>query len=47
VILIDAASLGNISVTVDLTNYDAALTIAAPPPDQVSDQPFSIPGFTP
>jgi hypothetical protein len=47
VILIDAASLGNISVTVDLTNYDAALTIAAPPPDQVSNQPFSIPGFTP
>lgn len=47
VILIDAASLGNVSLTVDLTNYDAALTIAAPPPDQVSDQPFSIPGFTP
>jgi LppX_LprAFG lipoprotein len=47
VILIDAASLGNVSMTVDLTNYDAALTIAAPPADQVSDQPFSIPGLTP
>jgi LppX_LprAFG lipoprotein len=47
VLLIDAASLGNVSVTVDLTNYDAALTIAAPPADQVSDQPFSIPGLTP
>jgi LppX_LprAFG lipoprotein len=47
VLLIDAASLGNVSVTVDLTNYDAALTITAPPADQVSDQPFSIPGLTP
>jgi hypothetical protein len=47
VILIDAGSVGKVTVTVDLTNYDAAVTLAAPPADQVSDQPFSIPGLTP
>ena len=46
VIVIDAGSVGKVTVTVDLTNYDA-VTIAAPPADQVSDQPFSMPGLTP
>lgn len=47
VIVIDAASQGNLTLTIDLTKYDAAVTIAAPPADQVSDKPFSIPGLTP
>ena len=33
--------------TIDLTNYDAPVTVTAPPADQISDQPFSIPGLTP
>ena len=44
VVLIDAGSSGKLTLTVDLTNYDAAVTISAPPADQVSDQPFSLPG---
>ena len=47
VIVVDGGTAGKITLTVDLTNYDAAVTIAAPPADQVSDQPFSIPGLTP
>ena len=47
VIGVDGATAGKITLTVDLTNYDAAVTIAAPPADQVSDQPFSLPGLTP
>ncbi|HLY13129.1 MAG TPA: LppX_LprAFG lipoprotein [Candidatus Limnocylindrales bacterium] len=47
VIVIDAGTSGKLTLTVDLTNYDAAVTISPPPPDQISDQPFSIPGLTP
>jgi hypothetical protein len=47
VIVIDAAGQGNLTLTVDLTKYDTAVTIAAPPADQISDKPFSIPGLTP
>lgn len=45
VVAVDAGSQGNVTITIDLTNYDAAVTIAAPPADQVSDQPFTIPGL--
>lgn len=47
VIAIDGGTAGKLTLTVDLTNYDGAVTIAAPPADQVSDQPFSLPGLTP
>jgi len=47
VIVVDGGSQGKLTLTVDLTNYDAAVTIAAPPADQISDQPFSLPGLTP
>ena len=47
VIVVDGGSQGKLTLTVDLTNYDASVTIAAPPADQVSDQPFSLPGLTP
>ena len=47
VVALDAGSDGSLTLTVDLTNYDAAVTIAAPPADQVSDKPFSLPGLTP
>jgi LppX_LprAFG lipoprotein len=46
VIAVDGGSQGKISVQVDLTSYDAAVTISAPPADQISDQPFTIPGIT-
>jgi outer membrane lipoprotein-sorting protein len=46
-IAVDGGTQGNLAVTIDLTKYDAAVDIAAPPADQVSDQPFSIPGLTP
>ncbi len=47
VVVVDGGSQGKVTLTVDLTKYDAAVTIAAPPADQVSDQPFSLPGLTP
>jgi LppX_LprAFG lipoprotein len=47
VIVIDGGTSGKLTLTVDLTNYDGAVTIAAPPADQISDQPFSLPGLTP
>ena len=47
VIVVDGGSQGKVTLTVDLTKYDAAVTIAAPPADQISDQPFSLPGLTP
>ena len=47
VIGLDGGAQGNLTVTVDLSNYDAAVTVAAPPADQISDQPFSLPGLTP
>jgi hypothetical protein len=46
-IVVDAGAAGSLSITVDLTNYDAAVTVTAPPADQISDQPFAIPGLTP
>jgi len=45
VVAVNGGAQGNITFTIDLTNYDAALTIAAPPADQISDQPFTIPGL--
>lgn len=45
VVAVDGGAQGNLTFTIDLTNYDAALTIAAPPADQISDQPFTIPGL--
>jgi hypothetical protein len=45
VIVIDGGTAGKLTLTVDLTAYDAAVTIAAPPADQISDQPFSLPGL--
>jgi hypothetical protein len=47
VIAVDAGTQGNLTATIDLSAYDASLTIAPPPADQVSDQPFSIPGLLP
>lgn len=47
VVGIDGGTAGKLTLTIDLTNYDGAVTIAAPPADQVSDQPFSLPGLTP
>ncbi len=47
VILVDAGSQANLTLTVDLTKYDATTTIAAPPADQISTKPFSFPGLTP
>jgi hypothetical protein len=46
-IAVDGGAQGNLAFTIDLTKYDAAVDIAAPPADQVSDQPFAIPGLTP
>ena len=46
-IAVDGGAQGTFGVTIDLTKYDAAVDITAPPADQVSDQPFSIPGVTP
>jgi hypothetical protein len=45
VVALDGGTQGKISIQIDLTNYDAAVTIAAPPADQISDQPFTIPGL--
>ncbi len=45
VVALDAGTQGKISIQIDLTNYDAAVTISAPPADQISDQPFTIPGL--
>lgn len=45
VLAIDGGTAGTGTITVDLTAYDAAVTIAAPPADQISDQPFAIPGL--
>jgi hypothetical protein len=45
VVAVDGGAQGNLTFTIDLTNYDAAVTIAPPPADQISDQPFTIPGL--
>jgi hypothetical protein len=45
VIAVDAGAQGSLTVTIDLTDYDAAVTVTAPSADQVSDQPFTIPGL--
>lgn len=47
VVSADAGTQGNLAVTIDLTGYNAGVSIAPPPADQVSDQPFSFPGLTP
>ncbi len=47
VIAVDGGTQGSLTATVDLSNYDAAVTVTAPPADQISDQPFSLPGLTP
>ena len=44
---IDTGGQGTLTATIDFTNYDAAVTVTAPPADQISDQPFSIPGLNP
>jgi hypothetical protein len=46
VVAADAGTQGNLTATIDLTDYDAAVTVTPPPADQVSDQPFTIPGLT-
>ena len=43
----DAGGGSTLTATVDLTNYDAPVTVSAPPADQVSDEPFSLPGILP
>jgi hypothetical protein len=45
VLAVDGGAQGTATVTIDLTGYDAAVTVDAPPADQVSDQPFAIPGL--
>jgi hypothetical protein len=45
VIAVDGGTAGTATITVDLTAYDAAVTIAAPPADQISNQPFTFPGM--
>ena len=42
---VDAGTQGNLTATVDFTNYDAPVTVTAPPADQISDQPLSLPGI--
>lgn len=46
-VAVDGGASGTLTLSTDLTNYDAAVTVTAPSPDQVSDQPFSFPGLTP
>ncbi|HSS36549.1 MAG TPA: hypothetical protein VLR93_09750, partial [Patescibacteria group bacterium] len=46
-VAVDGGTAGNLAITIDLTNYDAPVTVTPPPADQISDQPFSIPGLTP
>jgi hypothetical protein len=43
ILLIDAGTEGSLTLTVDLTNDDAPVTIAQPAADKISDQPFSLP----
>ncbi len=47
VITVDGGAQGNLVINVDFSNYDAEVTVATPPADQISDQPFSLPGLTP
>jgi hypothetical protein len=44
-IAVDAGTQGNLTGTVDFTNYDAPVVVPAPPADQISDQPLSLPGI--
>ena len=46
-IVVNGGADMTLSITVDLTNYDAPVTVTAPPADQISDEPFAIPGLTP
>ena len=45
VLLVDAGTEGSLTFTIDLTNYDAPVTVTAPAADLISDQPFSIPSI--
>ncbi|MDP9482863.1 MAG: hypothetical protein M3P84_06535, partial [Chloroflexota bacterium] len=45
VIAVDGGTSGTATITVDLTGYDAAVTVDPPPADQLSDQPFTIPSL--
>jgi hypothetical protein len=45
VIAVDGGTEGTATFTLDLTGYDAAVTVDPPPADQVSDQPFTIPSL--
>ncbi len=45
VLAVDSGEQGTATITIDLTVYDAAVTVDPPPPDQVSAQPFTIPSL--
>ncbi|MEO8230366.1 MAG: hypothetical protein ABI628_11485 [Chloroflexota bacterium] len=45
VIVVDGGTEGTATITIDLTGYDAAVTVDPPPADQLSDQPFTIPSL--
>jgi hypothetical protein len=45
VIAVDGGAQGTATISVDLSGYDAAVTIDPPPADQVSNDPFSIPSM--
>jgi hypothetical protein len=45
VIGFDGGAQGTATITIDLTGFDAAMTVDPPPADQVSDQPFTIPSL--
>ncbi len=45
VLLVDGGTEGSLTLTIDLTSYDAAVTVTAPAANLVSDQPFTIPGL--
>ena len=42
-IAVDGGTAGAGTITVDLSAYDAAVAIAPPAADQISDKPFSLP----
>jgi hypothetical protein len=45
VILVDGGAQGSLTLTIDLTAYDAPVTVTPPAADLISDQPFSFPGL--
>ncbi|MEA2536170.1 MAG: LppX LprAFG lipoprotein [Chloroflexota bacterium] len=42
---VDGGAQGVVTITLDLSGYDAPVTIAPPPADQISNQPFTMPGI--